>query len=747
MRDTLSKITNRNGQMAIFVALIFQVLFIFFAMAINVALVVHDKINLQNAADLAAYYAAGKQAEILDAIAHTNYQIRQAWKLLNFRYYYLGNMSRDAVTGNSSSTQVCPLSVQQVPPSETDLWASITRDGSPPPLCVIYPLWSQVNDNGCHCADFQFPNAPVPTFSVPFLPFTEAYQAFAQQINTQIAQTCDSYAAYNWWYAATIFVSYALEAQERMKLIHALANNLAQPIDQTQSSMVDIMDPAILANQPPGSVYTGVYKTLIKNLTSTNLTGFQAEGPQGLQVFNSLQGVPPSIWLPDIDVFFTLFYQNFIGSSGSCSSQGNEQAIYTLPTGPTAQTQLNSTFGPANVQELLHEVQALTEPSVATSGTNGLYLGVEKNPWYWAYVAVQAKSKPRELFFPFFHRAVELTATAYAMPFGGTIGPWYGQTWTQPTGGGSGTGAQSGSDGPPLQLEPQRLASGGMMNSRLPKDLVPNYSRFPGDQLGASSALWNESMQGLSFNMGPYRASFNDYLDVDNFGAGQDNDGLAWPYQIPGASTNMPQQTSMIRPYEVAAVAPDLFDITYYSIQPNFPQRYLPYLVSGMKYLNSPTPLAPFADMGQRPSVVPEFSVIDQIKVANGQENVMGTTGSTGGPVPANSPVYSPMAFWHVVAPQHVLTSWVGDAAYGNYPPDPMSSAGQSRLGSCGIPNSLMGNGSYSSTLSQAAPGACIEEGGRSGYSVKLVSKQMLTSSNIPIGGAGTGSIQNQPPW
>ena len=57
--------------MAIFVALIFQVLFVFFAMAINIGLVVHDKINLQNSVDLAAYYAASKQAEVLNVIAHS----------------------------------------------------------------------------------------------------------------------------------------------------------------------------------------------------------------------------------------------------------------------------------------------------------------------------------------------------------------------------------------------------------------------------------------------------------------------------------------------------------------------------------------------------------------------------------------------------------------------------------------------------------------------------------------------------
>ena len=66
---------SERGQTSIFVALIFQVLFVLFAMALNIGMVVHDKINLQNSVDLAAYYAAQKQAEWLNVIAHTNYQI------------------------------------------------------------------------------------------------------------------------------------------------------------------------------------------------------------------------------------------------------------------------------------------------------------------------------------------------------------------------------------------------------------------------------------------------------------------------------------------------------------------------------------------------------------------------------------------------------------------------------------------------------------------------------------------------
>src|ERR1700734_2488428 len=82
---------KEQGQVALFIALIFQVLFVFFAMMINIGLLVHHKINLQNSVDLAAYYAASKQAETMNLIAHVNYQIHQSWKLLNFRYNNLGN--------------------------------------------------------------------------------------------------------------------------------------------------------------------------------------------------------------------------------------------------------------------------------------------------------------------------------------------------------------------------------------------------------------------------------------------------------------------------------------------------------------------------------------------------------------------------------------------------------------------------------------------------------------------------------
>ena len=50
---------------------------------------------------MAAYYGAKQQAEVLNAMAHINYQMRQNWKLLAWRYRVLGTLVQDAGQHNS----------------------------------------------------------------------------------------------------------------------------------------------------------------------------------------------------------------------------------------------------------------------------------------------------------------------------------------------------------------------------------------------------------------------------------------------------------------------------------------------------------------------------------------------------------------------------------------------------------------------------------------------------------------------
>ena len=67
-------------------ALFIFTMIIMFAFTTNVGMLVHAKINLQNAADAAAYAGAAVQARQLTAASYLNWEMRRALK--EFLFYY-----------------------------------------------------------------------------------------------------------------------------------------------------------------------------------------------------------------------------------------------------------------------------------------------------------------------------------------------------------------------------------------------------------------------------------------------------------------------------------------------------------------------------------------------------------------------------------------------------------------------------------------------------------------------------------
>jgi Putative Flp pilus-assembly TadE/G-like len=680
--QSLSKIIkNARGQMAIFIALIFQVLFLFFAMAINIGLAVHDKINLQNATDLAAYYAAQKQAEILDAIAHTNYQIRQAYKVLNFRYYYLGTLGYNDAPSRSNTQY------GEVPYSE------MIGSLAPTPVCIAYgPMWYQSSgDNICKEHNYVVPNITIPPIIAAFIPSTIVFQSVATQMQQQLIDTCQKYAAYNWFFAATMYVAYDMEQASRKQVIHALAQNLMKPINASANSMIDMQGQ---------SIYEGAYKTFIKNLTYRNLASLSANP---LTLYNSLQTTTSvSQWLPDIDVFFTIRYQDIHGTTGSCT--GVDENVQTLPSGGV--TQLYSVFPPNYVQNLMAYTNAIR--GLEAGDPNRLSLGVEKNPWYLVYVGAKSSSTPTQLFSPF--SGTTFTARAFAQPFGGRIGPWYSQTWPS----GSAT-----SNPQSLLTEPMAPPRIDWIANNPSLPIMPGYSRYPGDTLGETAMSYLQSLNQLA-DTGAVTANFSEYGAIlSSMGPGTANDTLAY-------NSLNPALPSQVRNYEIAAAAPDLFDITYYSIQPGFGYRYLPSLISNAAAFGIPSTVVPHGDLGSRagdpnPRAV-AFSVVDQIG-----EALFGNNG--------NAPYHNSKSFWYVVSPAHLLTGWVTGDDYADY----SVASASARLGQC--PPQYAG-----AATNPRPPGDCLSEGGRVGYSVKLISPSMFSESLPSLGGNGqNGPILNPP--
>src|SRR6476646_3090857 len=97
MKGTRKRPTqNQRGQASVMIGMMMMTFILFFAFVINTGMLVNAKINLQNAADFAAYSGAAVQARQLTQISYLNYEMRRQWKKYLFRTYVLGTMSLDS---------------------------------------------------------------------------------------------------------------------------------------------------------------------------------------------------------------------------------------------------------------------------------------------------------------------------------------------------------------------------------------------------------------------------------------------------------------------------------------------------------------------------------------------------------------------------------------------------------------------------------------------------------------------------
>jgi hypothetical protein len=658
---------NQRGQAAIFVALIFNVLFVFFAMAINVALVVHDKINLQNSVDLAVYYAASKQAELLNVIAHQNYAIRQSYKLLAWRYRVLGTMGLYRNT-------VHPVWSGEM--NEAAFGPAVR-----PSLCVTYkPTWQEVPDgeNLCNTENLRIPPLPEVKVVAGFLGLNQGIAALSRQLRMQFDAQCQKHGAYNWWFAMSSLHAFRLDQRNRKQVIYSIARNLSSG---QNGDFIDLDGNSVLA---------GARETFMKNLTYANSQAFGESGGGEFAMYNSLQGVRPEDWLVEIAIAPTMLYTDVDNAPGCNASP---QPVQNLPQRSGAVNLLQQAY-PAGLDA--GNLFAWRTGDFLQGQDFQYSIGVEKNPWYMAYVGIRAQTQPRQIFFPI-GSSIKMLARTFAKPFGGRIGPWYSEKWERPG---------KNSEGTPVDaLMAPRVINGGLLNSPDDPRRLPNYSRFPGDTLGLSSKLSLNALAGL----GSVGISFDSYKNIKaDMGANATNDVLP----ADGSPGGPP-----IRGYEIAAIAPDLFDITYYSIEPNFTKNYWEKLRANRARFNIPYDVPIRSDIGSFSPELPGYSVQEQMAQAR-QKGLQKSE-----------------AFYFVRAKAHLLTSWLPGAGTYNYG----VKESLENFGKCTVPDD---NKRYTN------PGSCIAGGGRTGYSVKLINRDSLFSNQHKIGGpkAAPAGILNPPP-
>ncbi len=486
----LQKMYGQKGQMSIFMVLIFQVLFVFFAMTINVGLVVHDKINLQNSVDLAAYYAATKQAEILNLMAHINYRMRQNWKLFSYRIRAIGDSGRSHHPFQSSG--------------EGNMYQGSSNEF--PSICTNHGLWDWVHPNnqnqivGNLCRNLNTTIRELPTLTNianfgAIGQLNEMARVLSIQMQAQSKIQCELAGSANWLLGYAWIKQFHTYSAKRAVLFEELYNKLRNGLDLEGKKIED-----------------GVMNTLRGNLTRSNLASLDKGNlfinplTENKDMFNQIKLVP------------LIFYADSAYIPGSGCSVFPKIMVHYGSDGTSAFLPTHNRYGEVDNSILNRE----------------FILGYEKNPWYIVYSKVQATTKPRKPFAPL-GKPVTLIAQSYAKPFGSSIGPWLYSTWPRNM-----NRSQGSYDKALDKLLPPSIndrGAGQIASQRL----TPNYSLYPGDTEGLNS---KENLMAF-------------LIDSDSKGA-----------RLRFERANYSQDDlAPIGVSELSAMTPNVFDITYYSIE------------------------------------------------------------------------------------------------------------------------------------------------------------------------------------
>jgi Putative Flp pilus-assembly TadE/G-like len=812
---------NYQGQVAIFVALIFQVIFILFALMINVGLLVHHKINLQQSADLAAYYGATKQAEMLNVVAHVNFQIRQAYKLLTWRYRILGTFGfinpgsgtriEYPITQTNTGYAYNPLSQDftcsnvNVSPTEIPFMClnhfGFSDYNAPPgdPARPTLETFCQANCerfNGLAITINQLQGANTSGGGIHDVAVVGAINSAIANANANVAAACRASGPTTLALLSKFYASYLQDTRNKMQFIRMMMANLS--VEEKEQKDLE-----------GKKVYDGVFATFKNNLTEANNTSMGKDD----NVFDTLNSLSPTYGgechydnvsyrqkatetTPAVALFSEInfaFINYFILKCTQTNANDKEfkaQSIYDLQNTPNLDAGLLQQVTAEAGTTLADQIKDIMEQN-----SSSITMGIEKNPWCGVYYGVKASSTPIIPFLPI--SKIKLHASAFAQPFGGSIGPRAFKEWAPDK------NKSDASGGTMTQVD--RLMPIQNMYSSDPivtlKDnvkLLLNYSNYVGDTKGLSDpqvvAVYHdmllnrsvaaatapgpnvstnklpEPMQGNKFAKPQIWPAYKEWNHLSTLDLSNDlYDPLA---------RSASGQNAFMRDIELSVVAPNQFEAAYYSIEPDFYNVYVKdKLKNSISDLQSkvgitsriyvPKDFGNTTTSGGQSAVggTPDnFGVRNQLAVVH---HVMRNASPSGLPSATNynftgSGVHSEgistlagVYFKYIpFLPGSLLTSWTMKDMFSDDYSIVTQEDTKMPFGKC-LDEGVHGNDGYGSMAGQpdprggsdplpAAPGNCVS-GGRTGYSVKLVSPSSLFGDRRLVGGSNVGPLRNQP--
>lgn len=577
---------GERGQIAIFMVFVFQVLFILLGMTINISMTVYDKINFQNSLDLAAYYGAKKQAEVLNAMAHINYQMRQNWKLLSWRYRILGTLTQtEGAPGGTQPRRVwCP---QNSPPNMGEdrrgvFCPSDTKDNPFYFVCVSDDTWKRgvIKDGTAICKEVGKTLPELPDLNLQtnfnFIPFSWAGKAnnAMKELKDSLAKSCPLESALNYLTAQLFLIHFRLDQKDRKTMMRQLYEKTLKVNKDLEGASIEEgakkvffhnlsgEDRASLRKGNKGMVKEQGIDQVLKNYNSFETKSFKDifKHVNVFPVLNYLyiKKVGQSSCGEFLIYPHTHYPNNFDGFYSDLSSDNRSPWTHIIDS--NAKTFLKQFFDLNN---------KIPPPENPQQPLQTMTLGFYKNLGTELYYGLYAEMKYNRQLFGLPESNVVFKASAFAKPFGGRFG--------------------LGHPLPNGDFPDKMIKIPTSFNTNNLWIFQPNYSRFPEDKLGLldSDMHRNDKNSPYSNFLNKQKASNwksetkNQVYTVDAFlhlvtdsRNKNTHDPLARPWKAGNPHETDP--FSFMRMMELMAVWPDAFDITYYSIFGNYMATYFP---------------------------------------------------------------------------------------------------------------------------------------------------------------------------
>ena len=585
---------NARGQAAIFVVLIFQVLFILFAMTINISMVAYDKINLQNSLDLAVYYGAKKQAEALNAMAHINYQMRQNWKLLAWRYRIMGTLvqyegalqgavldywcpqnsdNTGAITNNNCKYPDPTTSITECPNAQSILHNVYGNNYCDRYyfVCISHGLWRRgiSQDDGQNlCTKFGVSIPPIVTMQVTagFMPEAHLAAGGVEMLKEEISASCPLEGALNWLMTQFFMTHFRLDQKDRKVMIQEVYNKTLRAGKDLDGKSIFEGAKNVFCGNLSFANKENVKELCASNSSSDILKEYNPfSGKDFEEIFGKLNVWPVLQFLYDdtpdstCDVKIGRHYQQ----QGLTGGQNAFDNVRTLLSNPSDLSKPHSltVFLTDEVKNLFafnssgDFVPSHNDPlrdltlSFFKKQDQTLYYGLEVDFDYLS---------ENQIFSLSLSEPIKFKASAFAKPFGGNFGPQPGQS-------------------DPLIPVFHSNALTSISSSSPPNNalLQPNHSRFPGDKWGLIDKRLHDNNHSSEMNFLNKHEVYNNVQKVYtmenyfhlNLYQGQADDPLA-------RHPDNYNPNTFVRMMELMAVYPDLYDVSYYSILGNYHQTY-----------------------------------------------------------------------------------------------------------------------------------------------------------------------------